>query len=150
MAYNIKHGKTNHVIRPPQNDWYLNYYSYLYNFGFKKIADKYLLEDLIQSTFLIALEKLGDFEGRSSEKTWLIGILKNLIFETYRKQKYERLLLAGGIFDLTKMGNYKDDYDRPYKPVFEEKNEEVSQISLEVIMDAINRLPPLWTYLCHI
>src|SRR5258705_12980769 len=34
-------------------------------------------EDLVQDTFVVALEKLADFDGRSSLHTWLCGIAKN-------------------------------------------------------------------------
>lgn len=33
-----------------------------------------LIEDAVQDVFLIAQERLGTFEGRSRESTWLIGI----------------------------------------------------------------------------
>lgn len=43
-------------------------------------------EDLVQDTFLTALERLSAFDGRSSLHTWLCGIAKNKI-RTWRRQR---------------------------------------------------------------
>jgi RNA polymerase sigma-70 factor (ECF subfamily) len=43
-------------------------------------------EDLVQDTFLTALERLAAFDGRSSLHTWLCGIAKNKI-RTWRRQR---------------------------------------------------------------
>ena len=40
----------------------------------------------VQETFLRALRNLSAFEGRSTVKTWLFGILKNVLRETAREQ----------------------------------------------------------------
>lgn len=37
------------------------------------------IDDVVQEVFIIALRKQGAFEGRSSAKTWLTGILVNLV-----------------------------------------------------------------------
>jgi RNA polymerase sigma-70 factor (ECF subfamily) len=42
----------------------------------------------VQETFLAAL-RAGNFAGRSAEKSWLVGILKNKIFDHYRKAARE-------------------------------------------------------------
>jgi RNA polymerase sigma factor (sigma-70 family) len=44
-------------------------------------------EDIVQQTFLIALQKLKDFEFRSSLYTWLSGICANLCYERLRRKK---------------------------------------------------------------
>lgn len=43
-------------------------------------------EDLAQETFQAAHEGLHRFEGRSSFKTYLLGIAKNILFGFYRKE----------------------------------------------------------------
>lgn len=43
-------------------------------------------EELIQQMWLIAIQKLSDFEGRSSFRTWLTGILINLNRDRYRHE----------------------------------------------------------------
>ena len=41
---------------------------------------------MVQETFLAALEKRNNFEGKSAERTWLTAILKNKIIDVYRKK----------------------------------------------------------------
>ena len=66
--------------------WVSNYADYLYSYTITRINDEELARDLIQETFLAALEKIEKFEGRSSERTWLTAILKNKIVDVYRKK----------------------------------------------------------------
>ena len=68
------------------NKWVHNYADFLYNYAFVRLYDEEQARDLVQETFLAALEKLDRFEGRSSESTWLTAILKNKIVDVYRKQ----------------------------------------------------------------
>jgi two-component system, sensor histidine kinase and response regulator len=42
-------------------------------------------QDLVQEAFLAALRSYVKFAGRSSERSWLFGILKNKIVDYYRK-----------------------------------------------------------------
>jgi DNA-directed RNA polymerase specialized sigma24 family protein len=42
-------------------------------------------EDLVQETLLAAVRSREKFGGRSSERSWLVGILKNKIVDYYRK-----------------------------------------------------------------
>ena len=48
--------------------------------------DRGLVEDLVQDTMLVAVERLGSFDGRSSLHTWLCGIAKNKIRARRRRQ----------------------------------------------------------------
>lgn len=66
--------------------WVGIYADYLYAFARKRIADDELVKDLVQETFLAALQKVRNFEGKSSERTWLTAILKNKIIDVYRKK----------------------------------------------------------------
>ncbi|PWS28005.1 RNA polymerase subunit sigma-24 [Pedobacter yonginense] len=66
--------------------WVAQYADYLYGYAITRIDDEDLAKDLVQETFLSALEKVDRFEGRSSESTWLTAILKNKIIDIYRKK----------------------------------------------------------------
>lgn len=70
------------ILNP--HTWVSRYADYLYTYAAFRINDEHLARDLVQDTFLAALERMGKFEGRSTEKTWLTAILKNKIIETYR------------------------------------------------------------------
>lgn len=70
------------AINPHQ--WVYKYADFLYGYAFSRINDEEQARDLVQETFLAALESIEKFEGRSSEKTWLTSILRNKIFDIYR------------------------------------------------------------------
>ena len=50
-----------------------------------RLRDQSTAEDMVQETFLAALKGGKSFAGRSAEKSWLVGILKNKICDYYRK-----------------------------------------------------------------
>jgi RNA polymerase sigma-70 factor (ECF subfamily) len=43
-----------------------------------------LTDDLVQEVFLVVHRRLGDFEGRSSSKTWLYGIIRRVVADRRR------------------------------------------------------------------
>ena len=71
------------TINPEQ--WVDLYADYLFSFAFSRIHDSDLAKDLVQETFLAALQKAATFQGRSSERSWLTAILKYKIIDIYRK-----------------------------------------------------------------
>jgi RNA polymerase sigma-70 factor (ECF subfamily) len=58
---------------------------YLFRFAMQRVRDKSLAEDLVQETFLAALENSCGYAGNSSARTWLTGILKHKILDHYRR-----------------------------------------------------------------
>ncbi|HSZ85448.1 MAG TPA: sigma-70 family RNA polymerase sigma factor [Puia sp.] len=58
----------------------------LLSWAYFKVADKELAEDLVQDTFLAAIQSFDRFQGNSEPKTWLLSILNNKIIDHYRKQ----------------------------------------------------------------
>lgn len=58
---------------------------YLYRFALSRVRSPEVAEDLVQETFLAALQKLDTFRGDSALRTWLTGILKNKILDHYKK-----------------------------------------------------------------
>ncbi|MDB5151462.1 MAG: sigma-70 family polymerase sigma factor [Mucilaginibacter sp.] len=71
-------------LRPHQ--WVESHADYLYAYAITRISDDEQAKDLVQETFLAALEKVDKFEGKSSERTWLTAILRNKIVDVYRKR----------------------------------------------------------------
>jgi RNA polymerase sigma-70 factor (ECF subfamily) len=60
----------------------------LYEFAHYRIGgDRAAVEDVVQETFLVALESLKSFDGRSTLHTWLCGIAKNKIRSQRRKRR---------------------------------------------------------------
>ncbi|UCD76004.1 MAG: sigma-70 family RNA polymerase sigma factor [Phycisphaerales bacterium] len=57
----------------------------LFAYAAARVRDESTAEDLVQETLLAALESWATFAGKSSVRTWLVGILKNKILQHYRK-----------------------------------------------------------------
>jgi RNA polymerase sigma-70 factor (TIGR02943 family) len=66
--------------------WVAAHADYLYAYAITRVNDEDQAKDLVQETFLAALQKTGGFEGRSTERTWLTAILRNKIVDVYRKR----------------------------------------------------------------
>ena len=62
----------------------------LLRYALSYVRDKQTAEDLVQDTFLAALSCQDRFAGDSSERTWLIGILKHKVIDYYRASKREK------------------------------------------------------------
>ena len=65
--------------------WLDEHGDYLYKYAIFRLRDQTASEDVVQETFLAALKAYEKFEGRGSERTWLVGILKHKIIDHYRK-----------------------------------------------------------------
>ncbi len=66
--------------------WVKTYGDYLYNYAYSRLRDESAAEDAVQETFLAALKAREKFGGRSSERTWLTGILKHKVVDSIRKR----------------------------------------------------------------
>jgi RNA polymerase sigma-70 factor (ECF subfamily) len=69
--------------------WIQDYGDSLFKYALMRLRDPSKAEDAVQETFLAALKGGGKFAGKSAEKTWLIGILKNKIYDYFRKSSRE-------------------------------------------------------------
>jgi RNA polymerase sigma-70 factor, ECF subfamily len=69
--------------------WVDEYGDCLFRFALMRLRDPTRAEDAVQETFLAALKGGSKFAGRSAEKSWLIGILRNKICDYFRKTSRE-------------------------------------------------------------
>jgi len=83
------------------------YSNRIYRLGLKMLADPQDAEDVLQNTFLKALQSLANFEGRSSLSTWLYRIAVNEALMLLRKQRPETPV----------PGDQDSDDDENYSPV---------------------------------
>jgi len=65
--------------------WVDTYADYLFNYAVSRVNDADMAKDLVQETFFAGLKSAKNFEGRSTERTWLVAILKRKIIDHYRK-----------------------------------------------------------------
>ncbi len=57
----------------------------LFGFAFMRLRDREAAEDLVQETLLAAWRSRESFSATSSERTWLIGILKHKLADHWRR-----------------------------------------------------------------
>ena len=76
-------------LSDPQ-DWVEQHGDYLFRIALLRVRDDVVAEDVVQETLLAALQARERFEGQSSERTWLVGILKHKIIDHFRKASREQ------------------------------------------------------------
>ena len=85
-----KAGTAENRHMPDPETWIDQYGDYLYRYALTRLQDSAAAEDLVQETFLAALNARENFEGRSSVTTWLTGILKHKLIDHLRKESREQ------------------------------------------------------------
>lgn len=69
--------------------WVDQYGNYMYRYALSRVPDPETAQELVQETFVAALQAYKNFQGRSSVKTWLIAILKRKIVDFFRRRKHQ-------------------------------------------------------------
>lgn len=59
----------------------------MFRFAMLRAGSRELAEEAVQDAFLAALTARTSFDGRSSERTWLIGILRFKLIDLIRKRR---------------------------------------------------------------
>lgn len=88
--------------------WVDAYGDYLFRYALTRLRDETLAEDMVQETFLAALKGGGGFAGKSSAKSWLVGILKNKIIDYFRRASRET--------SFTNLEFYRDEEKERFVP----------------------------------
>ena len=103
---------------------YQKYHQDVFQFLFYMVRNKEQAEDLVQEVYIRVFKSFHRFEGKSSEKTWLFSIARNVAIDFFRKQKgwKERILDK---FDWS-TNQVKDDYPIPEEVTLQ--NEEIQSI----------------------
>lgn len=76
-------------LSPDPGIWVDQHGDYLFKYASFRLRDSAAAEDVVQETFLAALKAYEKFEGRGSERTWLVGILKHKITDHVRRGSRE-------------------------------------------------------------
>ncbi len=74
--------------------WVAEYGDLLFRYALRRVQRRDVAENLVQETLLAALHSRDDFQARSSEKTWLLSILRHKIVDHIRKASRERSVSA--------------------------------------------------------
>ena len=67
---------------------------FLYRFALVRVRNQDVAEDLVQETFLAALQGTYRESGQSAERRWMIGIMKHKIVDYFRRIAKEPLQQA--------------------------------------------------------
>lgn len=125
-------------------EWVNAYSDDLYRYAVKRITDENLARDLVQTTFLSALQSFHSFQFKSKPKTWLTSILKNKIMDHFR-QVYRRnetfIESTNDWFD--ENGHWKKEY-YPQDWGIDEVNVLDDPNFVETLDGCIDELPERW------
>ena len=67
------------------NRWVDDHGDCLFRYALVRVRIREIAEDLVQESLLAAVRQIDKFRARSSERSWLCGILKNKICDYFRK-----------------------------------------------------------------
>ena len=81
------------------SEWPERYGDRLYRFALARVGDYEVAADLVQETFLAALQGRGQFVGESQEFTWLAGILKHKALDHRRRIARRKEKKSAEFFD---------------------------------------------------
>lgn len=86
-------------VRSDPATWVDAHGAALLAYAMPRVRDQQTAEDLVQETFLAALQA-ANFRGDAQERTWLIGILRNKICDHFRRLARERAQPGGDTIDV--------------------------------------------------
>lgn len=66
--------------------WLEKHGNALYRFALARLRDPHKAEEVVQDTLVAALQAYARFDGGSSVRTWLTGILKHKIMDQFRHE----------------------------------------------------------------
>lgn len=72
------------------DQWVDQHGDYLFRYALARVRNGTTAEDLVQETLLAAFKARDHFSGRSAERAWLTGILKNKIMDHFRQLAREK------------------------------------------------------------
>lgn len=137
------------VIDPHQ--WVALYADYLYTYAFTRLNDEEQAKDLVQETFLAALERVDQFRGMSSERTWLTAILKNKVTDVYRKKSSGLTIKKDSMNSEHEQEDFFDPANGHWNPAhapqwfgIEQQDPLASKEFTRILQQCLQKLPALW------
>ena len=111
---------------------YQDYFESVYRYALSLSGNPQIAEEIAQETFFKAIRTLDQFQGKSSLKSWLCTIAKNLWLSDQRKKKAQPIDDALQLPDLSagpeeaivrqdesmRIHRLLHDLDEPYREVF--------------------------------
>jgi RNA polymerase sigma-70 factor (ECF subfamily) len=127
--------------------WVPEHGDILYRYALARLRNPELAANAVQETFLAALKAKKRFKGKSTERTWMVGILKHKIIDEFRKRYHEIAVTdLESNDDETALNSFFDNTGRPYKyPSEWEDNSDSLLYKNEfwsTVESCIKKLPP--------
>lgn len=112
---------------------------YLLGFAQRRLRDAEFAEEVVQETLLAAWRFNHSFAGKSSEKTWLVGMLKHKIADCLRRVSRERGLFESEyetdeFFD--RVGRWQaapSDWNDPWQALTQKEFQIIMQQALQAL-----------------
>lgn len=131
--------------------WVNDFGDSLFDWAYYKTSKRELAEDLVQETFLAAVENVSKFREESSPKTWLFTILNNKIINHYKKSARQEVLMGNpesieakgftdSFFDST--GSWNPNYQ--HMILTEDKNLLDDEDFNKIMAICLDHLPTNW------
>ena len=132
-------------------EWLQEHGDSLYGYCMLRVCNPSIAEDIVQETLLAALQAVDSFKGQSTERTWLIGIMKHKVCDylrkTGREQPLDEQVLADEHTDeyFDETGHWKNGIAEWNNPQQSLEREEFWKIMNECIGRLPERLRVLYT-----
>ena len=107
------------------NELYQQYSQIIYYFLYIRCHDPMLAEDLMQETFLKALESIDNYDGSCKISTWLCQIAKHLLYQYWEKNNRAQL----------------DELDEDLESRDDTELQAITKIELMDVWDKVQKLP---------
>lgn len=128
--------------------WIDDHGDYLFRYAMFRLRNREAAEDAVQESLLAAVQSHSQYQRRSSERTWLVGILRHKIVDHLRRSsRYEALdLESEGDFEslcFEAQGKYSGHWRAGYAPAQELRCDEmVEQKDFMLTLDRCLRALP--------
>ncbi|MBL7802905.1 MAG: sigma-70 family RNA polymerase sigma factor [Saprospiraceae bacterium] len=90
------------------DNWVAEFAASLFRRAYFLTSHRETAEDLVQETFLAAMQQMDKFEGKSSPKTWLFSILHHKTADYFGKKFQQPTTLTNDFF--TPDGDWKTEH----------------------------------------
>jgi RNA polymerase sigma-70 factor (TIGR02943 family) len=141
------------VILDPEK-WIDNHSDYLFNYAFYKVNNEGTAQDLVQDTFLAGLKGQKTFKGNSTERTWLVSILKRKIIDHYRKSSVRKTTIDtdfGSPFVASGANKYRWSKEgAPEKWNIDASNDFENEEFIKILEYCLSMLPDRWKEIFHL
>jgi RNA polymerase sigma-70 factor (ECF subfamily) len=80
----------------------------MFRYALRWLRSSQIAEEIVQESFLEALRTRATYQARSSERTWLVGILRHKLLDHDRRSRREHRRETADVIDDSLLGRYFD------------------------------------------